>query len=336
MPLVRPRELPYRLPARGGRARLALVGPRARLQASAPRDAHPALRTRLFELAPGSDEHALRAALEAFAPHALIAFGPQAMAPALFADLPAPVVGYLVDAPPGGDGRRARAARRAWIEELQVIDPAAFDRLVAVDPVVEPIADEAGLALWRSLPMPVADHVYGAPRRIRGRPRVLLAGRVTRDREEHVGALRERFAVSFATPDTDLAAHDVCLSLDDDTGPFAGEVGRHLAAGLLVVCPPLPAILGLEPGLDHLEAQAPWELVAYVLALADYPGAHDAVCLRGRRKAEAFRASAVYPRLLADLWADLAARGSARAQAAARRGEPQSATSASASRTSAG
>ena len=42
-----------------------------------------------------------------------------------------------------------------------------------------------------------------------------------------------------------------------------------------------------------------------------------AVRVRGRRKAEQFRASRVYPRLIADLLADLRAFGSQRAGAAA-------------------
>jgi hypothetical protein len=39
------------------------------------------------------------------------------------------------------------------------------------------------------------------------------------------------------------------------------------------------------------------------------------VRVRGRRKAEAFRASRVYPRLIADLWADLRVFGTHRAVA---------------------
>ena len=71
---------------------------------------------------------------------------------------------------------------------------------------------------------------------------------------------------------------------------------------------------GLEPGIDFLEiTETPGQLARGPRAPAPPPDAWHRVRVRGRRKAEQFRASRVYPRLLADLEADLAAFGSPRA-----------------------
>ena len=59
-----------------------------------------------------------------------------------------------------------------------------------------------------------------------------------------------------------------------------------------------------------------WLVVYGVRVLRDAPATFHGVRLRGRRKAELYRASRVYPRLLADLDADLRAFGSPRAQGA--------------------
>ncbi len=70
---------------------------------------------------------------------------------------------------------------------------------------------------------------------------------------------------------------------------------------------------GLEPGLDFLEVTTAKELTRVLGALNDVPELHRRVRLRGRRKAEQFRASSVYERLLGDLERDLTAFGSPRA-----------------------
>jgi hypothetical protein len=69
---------------------------------------------------------------------------------------------------------------------------------------------------------------------------------------------------------------------------------------------------GLEPGIDYLETGSPDELLDLMLALHRWPGSYDRVRVRGRMKAEQYRASAVYPRLVADLFRDLASFGTER------------------------
>ena len=60
---------------------------------------------------------------------------------------------------------------------------------------------------------------------------------------------------------------------------------------------------GLEPDIDYLEVSSPEQLLRVLHAAVAHPRAYMRVRVRGRRKAEAFRASRVYPRLIADLFA---------------------------------
>ena len=111
-----------------------------------------------------------------------------------------------------------------------------------------------------------------------------------------------------------LETHDVGINLHNDPYPsFENRVCLHLAAGHLVLSEWLHPAHGLEPGLDFVVTQTPGELLHALLSLRRFPAMWHRVRVRGRRKAEQFRASRVYPRLLHDLFADLAAFGTARA-----------------------
>ncbi|MGI8780142.1 MAG: hypothetical protein ACR2L8_08240 [Solirubrobacteraceae bacterium] len=57
----------------------------------------------------------------------------------------------------------------------------------------------------------------------------------------------------------------------------------------------------------------PDQLPAVLRAAVRFPPAYERVRIRGRRKAEAFRASHVYPRLVDDLLLDLRVFGTDRA-----------------------
>jgi hypothetical protein len=81
---------------------------------------------------------------------------------------------------------------------------------------------------------------------------------------------------------------------------------------VLVISEPVSPRYGLQPGIDYLEATGPWHLWELVTAAARTPDAFRSVRLSGRRKAERFRASRVYPRVCRDLLADVGAFGSTR------------------------
>ena len=106
----------------------------------------------------------------------------------------------------------------------------------------------------------------------------------------------------------------VGINLHNEPYPsFENRVCLHLAAGHLVLSEPLSPPHGLEPGIDYLVVNGPWDIVAAIDALRRFPGVYHRVRVRGRRKAERFRASHVYPRLMRDLLADVATFGTERA-----------------------
>ena len=63
---------------------------------------------------------------------------------------------------------------------------------------------------------------------------------------------------------------------------------------------------GLDAGFDYLEASTPDDLVSFVGLITEDPAQFEWMRLRGRQKAEAFRASRVYARLLLDALFDIA------------------------------
>jgi hypothetical protein len=79
-----------------------------------------------------------------------------------------------------------------------------------------------------------------------------------------------------------------------------------------VLSEPLSPQHGLEPGIDFIEIRSPKHLEWVIDGLRRHPRSRSPVQVRGRAKAEQFRASRVYPRLISDLAADIDAFGRGR------------------------
>jgi hypothetical protein len=191
--------------------------------------------------------------------------------------------------------------------------PAGYDRVLATDPL---LAREWGA--WRSAPLPV-DDAYFLPWRTGERtPRVLFLGESTAWRERWLVEPKHHYDLSHyayglageplrevleATNIGVLVRRDVALAA------FPPAALLHLAAGHVLLTEPLRPPRGLEPGLDHVEVQAPDQLLHHLHQLRKRPDAFDHVRVRGRERAELFRASVVWPRIVHDLVADVRAFG---------------------------
>jgi hypothetical protein len=289
-------ELPYPGPPGDGPLRLAFVG-RSAVFAPAALERHDgAVRTLFVDQRRGGDPGETRAALDAFAPHAVVVFRPAAFAPGAFADLRAPVLGVVTqpaDVPARDDA----------------------DRVVALSPFRLPRA-------WRSMPTPVADRFFRPVRRVRGMPRMLFLGPPTAHRERYLMDVKHRFDCLHAVFGLDLDelervldAHHIAFNLDGEPG-FEDRVPLHLAAGQLLITEPLGPGYGLESGLDYLEVSYPEELLHAAATARAYPDAYQRMRVRGRQKAERLRASRVWPALVRDLLLDLRAFGTHRSAAA--------------------
>ena len=192
-------------------------------------------------------------------------------------------------------------------------DPGDFDRVMAADPLIGHVAPQLGI--WRSPPAPVDDALFAEPAPSSGRPRPLYLGPSGERVERYLTGPKHFYElshyVSGLTGDAlreALADADVGVVVGPEPLPGSSPVaGLHLAAGHLLVCEPLLPTRGLEPGLDHVVVQAPDQVMRVLHQLARRPRAFEAVRARGRFKAEGLRASRVWPRLVGDLLADVAA-----------------------------
>jgi hypothetical protein len=314
--------LPYPTPPVGTSLRVAFVGQATFFEACAlTRDAG-GLTTCFVEFRQDGDAERMLATVRDWRPHVVVAFRPEIVPQGLFAGLSAATLGFLTEPLPRAGGARHRDLE-ARLRALRAVDSANFDRVVAFDPR---IADAAArfLPVWRSLPLPVDDRFFAEVRRVERRPRTMFVGRSTEHREwlltpsKHAfDLLHVAFGVDAQRLDALMREHDVAVNLHNEPYPsFENRVSLHLAAGHLVLTEPLDPTHGLEPGVDYLEIRSPQELHDTLALLERFPNLHQRVRVSGRMKAEGFRASRVYPRLLHDLLLDLRAFGTERRQAA--------------------
>jgi hypothetical protein len=314
---------PYPVPRHGAPLRLAFVGQSTFFAACALEEHSGRAQTTFIEFRAGGDADAMLARLRAFGPHVVIVFRPEVLPAGAFAGLRAAVLGFLTEPIPRTAGHRAHPDLKRRRAALAAMDTGNVDRLVAFDPLIVPTAD-AFMRVWRSLPLPVADRLF-APVRPPGRRRsILFVGRSTVHRERFLAKPKAELDVihaAFGIGTDELAAllgaHHIGVNLHNEPYPsFENRVCLHLAAGQLVVSETLSPTHGLEPDIDYLEIADPDQLLSVLRAAVRFPAAYERVRIRGRRKAEAFRASHVYPRLVADLRLDLRAFGTERAAAA--------------------
>jgi hypothetical protein len=317
-------DAPYPVPSPGTPLRLAFVGQSTFFEACALHADGPRIATRFVEFRYGSDAAAMRHALDAFRPHAVLVFRPETIPAGAFDGMRAATVGFLTEPIPRTHGRGSHPDLHRRRTELEWLHPASFDRIVSFDPLVVPTAD-AFMPVWRSLPLPVDDRFFAPVRRLQRPPRLVFVGRSTPHREQMLIKAKHEFDlvhVAFGVGAGELrrlmAETDVAVNVHNEPYPsFENRVPLHLAAGHLVLSEALSPTHGLEPGIDYLEIESADDLVRYARELNAFPDSQHRVRVRGRHKAELFRASAVYPRLIGDLLADLAAFGSDRARAAA-------------------
>jgi hypothetical protein len=195
--------------------------------------------------------------------------------------------------------------------------PAGYDRVLCTDPL---LARAAGA--WRSAPLPVDDALFAADVAATSAgphtpPRVVFHGEDTTWRSFWLPDLVEHYGLVHVAPGAPFAdayaAADValCLRTDRDRPQFPAHALLHLAAGRLLITEPLRPPRGLEPGLDHLEVREPIDALHVLHQVRRRPAAFEHVRIRARIRMELYRASVVWPRILADLRADVAAYGRA-------------------------
>ena len=268
----------------------------------------------------GNDPGPMLASLRALDPDVVVVFRPEIVPPGAFDGLRALTLGFNTEPIPRTADALAHPDQRWRLSELAQTDPSQFDRIITFDPLGAATAERHGLRVWRSLPLPVDDRFFAPVRPAARPPQVTFVGYSTDHREawlvdakHHYDVLHVAYGVQGAKLRELFARTDVAINLHGEPYPsFENRVCLHLAAGHLVLSEPLSPLHGLEPGIDFLELRSPGQLLQAIFGVRAFPDVHAAVRRRGRRKAEQFRASRVWPRVLGDLVRDVEAFGERR------------------------
>jgi hypothetical protein len=280
--------------------RLALLGPAVWLDGCAPAASARGLVCERFDLGAGADVERVLAGARAFDPHATVIFDP----PAVLAGAD-PVggvtLGVLVGGLPEGEGARVAGA---------------LDRVVSFDPALTGAGVGEG-EVWRAIPPPVSDALFQDVRPLRRAPRAMSIGRSTEHREAMLmpvkhdhDLLQVIHGVSGALLAELLGEYDAGVYIPREPGGgFGWQVGAHLAAGQLLLTETLRPEHGLECNIDYLKIDSPESLVWALDRLGRFPEMHQRIRVRGRLKAEQYRASRLFSRLAHDLLLDVAAFG---------------------------
>jgi hypothetical protein len=274
---------------------------------------------RFVDFRGGANTGELLSALDAFAPDVVVVFRPEIIPAGLFASLRAPVLGFATEPLPRAG--EASHENLEWnLAELDRADRANFDRVICFDPYGWEAA-AARLPAWRCMPLPVDDRLYRPVTPARRPPRVIFIGYSTMHRERYLLRAKHELDIGHyahglmgeALRET-LAEADVGINLHGAPWPlsFENRVLLHLASGHLVLSEPLEPAFGLEPGIDFLEVLSREELSLRLHQIHQQPDAYGRIRIRGRDKAEQFRASRVWPAVVRDLFADLETFGTER------------------------
>lgn len=304
------------LPPAGERLRVAFVGQITYFQVCSQTESSRVIEPTFVEFRAGADPSSLRARLSQIQPHVVVVFRPEIIPAGVLRDLDALVLGYLTEPLPRVGPGAAHHDLERRLADLAMVDADQFDRIIAFDPLIADVASRY-LRVWRAEPLPVADAVFRSPGWRPSGTRALFVGRSTAHREaflqpaKHLHDLLHVEHGVFGDALADLAAeYLIAVNLHNEPYPsFENRVPLHLAVGNLVVTEPLSPSFGIDQGLDVLVVHDPEELLATLAWIVDDPDRFELVRIRGRQKAEAFRASRVWGRLVFDLLVDVAAFG---------------------------
>jgi hypothetical protein len=282
--------------------RVAYVGPRVWLEGSAPPTGSAGSNCALFPLS--ADGTADRVALREFGADLTVVFDP--------VSIPSEALAETLDASPG----RTLGIITDDLPEQEVEGMRELDRLLSFRPSLSGVT-RAGAVVWRAIPPPVSDALYGPVRPLHGAPRAMSIGRFTTRREQmllpakhHHDLLQVIHGLSGPGLRELLETHDVGVHAAGVTGAgFPPQAGIHLAAGQLLMSEPFEPGHGLEIDIDYLQFDSGEALVWMLDRLARFPEMHQRVRVRGRMKAEQYRASRLFARIAHDLLADVAAFG---------------------------
>jgi hypothetical protein len=292
------------LRALGEALRVAFLGAPVWLEGCAPTQAVHDLTPSRFTIDGTVDLERTIDAVAGFRPHVTVIFDPAFMPGEARRHAPGVTLGVLVNGLP----------EPAVARSLEGID-----RLVSFLPALTG-APVGRSEIWRAIPPPVSDMLFGDVRSLRRAPRAMSIGRSSAHREamlmpakHHHDLLQVIHGVSGEPLHELLSECDVGVFVAAEPGGgFGAQVGMHLAAGHLLLAEELAPAHGLERNIDYLQVDSPDGLVWVLDRMTRFPEMYQRLRCRGRMKAKQYRASRLFRRLAHDLLLDVRAFGSAR------------------------
>lgn len=311
-------DLPQPLPPPGAPVRVAFLGQRTYFEACAMPAPAGGVRPTFVDVRSGDDAGPALEQLARLDPHVVVCFRPESLPAGALASIAAPVLGVLTEPLPRGGAHHPELDHN--LAQLRGVDLGGVERVVCADPLSVSAAREV-VPVWRSLPLPVSDALYRRPALPHRPPRVVFIGYPTAHREGILLRSKHNFDIkhyAHGLMGDDLREvldeADVGIHLHGDAGvpSFESRIFLHLAAGHLVLSEPLDPTMGLEPEVDFIPFQGDGELDLLMHQLHQRPEAFDRVRIYGHHTSQQFRASAVWPRVIADLVSDLETFGTRR------------------------
>lgn len=162
--------------------------------------------------------------------------------------------------------------------------------------------------MWCSIPIPIDDRLFSAVKSVKFPPQFVYVENNTlysTSYRDCLSEISEVLVIPGGYTDQSLTRTldtDVFLNINRYPHQFLNErVPLHLAAGVLVISEPLHPTHGLEPNVDFLEIENPIDFCMILEELTNFPESVQRIRNSGRRKAEYFRASAVYEKLIREI-----------------------------------
>lgn len=257
----------------------------------------------------GDNSEELRAKLKELKSDVLIFFKPESIPNGALAGIEGMKIGWFTEPIPrqrSVSGALALSSHERDLKRrlsyLEGIDFSQFDRFISYDPLIAETLSTF-VDVWRSLPLPVDDKFYSEVTVGKSlNPKFGFLGRPTRYRDQFIlPALHENDFLYIAHGATGpmleyvLSKLDVGINLHNEAYlNFENRVPLHLASGHLVMSDELSPTHGLEVGIDYLPVQSAHQFLESLRKVRQEFGAFDLMRLRGREKAEYFRASRIY------------------------------------------
>lgn len=299
--------------------KLVFLGQSTYFQAIALSKPTEDLKTEFVEYRPGMPAEAAHEALIQAKADVVIAFKPESLPEGLLRGVGGERIGWFTEPIPRNGYKKNGILTQRGKEHLdlerryQALSRAnfdQFDRFISYDfNIVKTL--ERFVDIWRSIPLPVDDiyFVDEISQRRMDDPRISFWGRPTPYRDRFLNPILHSSDVlyiahgAFGGIQRDLLSQvDVAINIHNEDYPnFENRVPLHLASGHLVLSEELSPRHGLEPDLDFVEFYTPENLGSAVQKAKESFAEFKLMRIRGREKAEYFRASRVYSEIISSL-----------------------------------